>query len=139
MVAVNRIDVRIMTGDEPGAGSDGKYYFGIGGREFRLDIPGSHDFQRSMDQIFTLGEGTNISDAGFNDPRAMQMQTENLPRYPKYIRFEPANVNDNWHLYNISATVNPGPGQVVFSALGGTPKIWLGDKMSKVFYFGMPT
>jgi hypothetical protein len=137
MSSINRIDVRIKTGDREGAGSSGAFYFGIGGREFRLDIPGSNDFERNMDQIFTLGEASNVGNAPHNDPHTpFQLATDNLNSYPKYIRFEPEDSNDNWDLESITVTVNPGPGQVVFSGLVGGAHLWLGCRSTKIFYFG---
>jgi hypothetical protein len=137
MANISRIDIRIKTGNRTGAGSSGTFYVGIGGREFRLNIPGTNDFEQNMDQIFTLGEASNLENASHNDPRSpVQLITENLNKYPKYIRFEPENSSDNWNLEFISVTVNPGTGQTVFSGLGGNANLWLGARNTKIFYFG---
>lgn len=137
MSIINRIDVRIRTGSREGAGSSGAFYFGIGGREFRLDIPGTNDFEQGMDQIFRLGTSSNIGNPTHNNPSSpFPLVTENLSKYPKYIRFEPDGDNDNWNLEEIIATVNPGPQQIVFSGLGGGAHLWLGARNTKVFYFG---
>jgi hypothetical protein len=137
MANINRIDLRIKTGNRPGAGSDGKFYLGVGGREFRIDIPGTDDFEQNKDQLFTLGAASNVGNPVDNDPRSpFQMLTENLSRFPKYMRFEPVNEGDNWNLEEVTMTVNPGPSQIVFAGLGGGAHLWLGDRNTKFFYFG---
>lgn len=137
MANIKRIDARIKTGNREGAGSSGRFYLGIGGREFRLDIPGTNDFEQNMDQIFTLGEASNVGNPSHNDPRSpLQLITENLNKYPKYIRFEPESENDNWNLEEITITVNPGVGQVVFSGLSGDAHLWFGARNNRTFYFG---
>jgi hypothetical protein len=138
MANINQIDLRIRTGDRPGAGSDARFYFGIGGREFRLNIPGTDDFKADSDQTFILGTSSNIENPTRNNPSTpFQLVTENLDRYPKYIRFEPENDNDEWNLESITVTVNPGTGEVVFSGLRGPgANLWLGARSTKVFYFG---
>jgi hypothetical protein len=137
MANINRIDARIKTGNRTGAGSNGTFYLGVGGREFRLNITGTNDFEQRMDQIFTLGAETNVENPIHNNPVSpFQIVTENLNRYPKYLRFEPENATDDWNLEEIVLTVNPGPGQIVFSGLGGGANLWLGARNSKVFYFG---
>jgi hypothetical protein len=137
MANINRIDARIKTGKRSGAGSDGTFYLGVAGREFRLNIPGTDDFEEGKDQIFTLGAGSNVENATHNDPVSpFQIATENLNRYPKYLRFEPASATDNWNLEEIVLTVNPGPGQIVFSGLGAGANLWLGARNTKLFYFG---
>jgi hypothetical protein len=140
---IRRIDVRIKTARGGSPGSDGRFYISIGGREFRLNIPGTDDFEDGMDQIFTLGEGSNVGNAEYNDPRDNpRLFMEDLKKYPKYIRFEPENDSDDWHLGGINVTINPGDGQWVYSALNGSIddgnqfNVWLGARNTKIFYFG---
>jgi hypothetical protein len=46
MVKVDTIFVRLKTGDEDGAGTDGDVYLGIRGTEFQIDKSDRNDFQR---------------------------------------------------------------------------------------------
>ena len=56
MVEINQIIVKIKTSNEVAAGTNGKIYLGIGGREFRLDKPGNQ-FERNNLDVFTIGVG----------------------------------------------------------------------------------
>ena len=139
MASINQISARIKTGNRgETAGTNGRIYLGIGGREFNLNLLGGSDFEAGMDQTFVLGEGANSGPApADNDPRSPhQLVTENLDKYPIYVRFEPRTEDDRWDLDEISVTVNPGSAQIGFSALGSGSHIWFGNKSTKIFYFG---
>jgi hypothetical protein len=126
MAAVTRIDVRVKTGNRPNAGTDGDIYLNIGGREFYLDST-DDDFEINADRTYTLGAGANINFAGRNDPSSpYQLHTENLDHFPINLRFMPKDRDDNWNLESVTATVNPGPGQVQYQALGGSDNLLLG-------------
>ena len=56
---VDRIVVKIQTGNKSAAGTNGKVYLGIGGREFRLNKSGDQ-FKRNKEDEFILGVGANI-------------------------------------------------------------------------------
>ena len=92
MPAITRMDVRIVTGNRAGAGTDGEVYAGICGREFYLDSA-VDDFEQGSDRTYTLGLGANINYAGYNHPRSPQLDTVDLDDFPKYIRFEPTGSN----------------------------------------------
>ena len=126
MAAITRIDVRLITGNRSGAGTDGDIYIRIGGREFYLDSA-IDDFEQGSDRTYTFGVGANVNFAATNDPRSpYQLLTERLDRFPVNLRFAPQNRDDNWNLESVTVTVNPGPGQVQYQALGGSDNLWLG-------------
>lgn len=135
MSAITRIDVRVVTGNQSGAGTDGEVYVGICGREFYLDSA-VDDFEQGSDRTYTLGVGANINYAGYNDPRSPQLYTENLDRFPTYIRLEPTGSNPEWNLEEVTVTVNRGAGEVVCSAvaLRDRSNLWLGQKYGKFCY-----
>ena len=128
MSIITKIDVKIITGDRPGAEAAGRVYLGIGGREFCLST-GANDFARNSRQIFTLGEEANINNAADNDPRAPYvLHTEELSHFPVYIRFAPADPNDQWNLEAVEVHVNPArvAGERDYDALHGAEHLWLG-------------
>ena len=132
MTTITRIDVRIKTGNRSRAGTDGDVYLRIGGREFYIDSE-ADDFEEGSDRVYTLGEGANVQSAQLNDPRSpYQLRTENLDRFPVHIRFAPgdpeglAQQDDAWDLESVTVTVNPGPAQVQYQALGGLDHLTLG-------------
>lgn len=128
MANITRIDVELKTGNRSGAGTDGDIYLGIGGREFYLDSQGDFDdFRPDTDKTYTFGAGANVKFADKNDPRSpAQLLTERLDRFPVYVRFNPENRDDNWNLESITATINPGPNQIRYQALGGSDNLWMG-------------
>ncbi len=126
MPAITRIDVVLKTGARSGAGTDGDVYIGIGGREFYVDSA-INDFEQGITTPYAFGTGANVNFAANNNPASpYQLLTENLERFPVYVRFEPDDRNDNWNLESVTVTVNPGPGQVQYQALGGSNHLWLG-------------
>lgn len=130
MTTITRIDAQLKTGSRVGAGTDGDVYLGIGGREFFIDSA-VDDFEAGADRVYTFGAGSNVSQAFRNDPRSpYQLLTENLGRFPVYVRFVPGAVQgpgreDDWNLESITVTVNPGAGQFQFQALGGSDHLIL--------------
>ncbi len=136
MATINRIDLLIQTGNLQGAGTDGYVYFGIGGREFRVDQRGEDDLEANKpEQIFTFSANGNMVNQPLNNPAAdYVLKTEDLGKFPKYIRFEPANTNDNWNIAEIKVVVNPGVSQIEYNALGGSNHVWLGARNGKIVY-----
>ena len=117
---ITTLFVRIVTGTIHGAGTDGDVYVGIGGREFSIDSE-KDDFELGQDRTYILGEipavlPTNIDIVPvrydcLNDPRnPYKLKTENLYKYPVYVRFEPEDRHDIWQLEYISVFVNPTSG-----------------------------
>lgn len=112
--------MQIVTATVHGSGTDGDVYVGIGGREFSIDSE-KEDFELGQDRTYILGEKpavlpTNIdivpvTYASLNDPRILyKLKTENLYKYPVYVRFEPEDRNDIWGLEYVSVSVNPTSG-----------------------------
>jgi len=136
MSIITKIDVKIITGDRPGAETAGRVYLGIGGREFCLST-GPNDFIRNSRQIFTLGEEANINNAADNDPRSPYvLHTEELSHFPVYIRFAPTDPNDQWNLEAVEVHVNPArvAGERDYDALHGAEHLWLGPSSGLYCY-----
>ncbi|WP_207957816.1 hypothetical protein [Streptomyces sp. YIM 98790] len=130
MAAITTVTVRIHTADVRGAETEGRVYLGLAGREFRLRKSAS-GFARGAQETFTLGEGADVFDAGFNDPRSPALDTADLDRFPAYLRLDPTGSGPAWCLEHARVTVNPGSGSAqVFEspALDGEGedrRIWL--------------
>jgi hypothetical protein len=133
MTAIKRIDVRLVTASGAGGGTDGDVFIGVDGREFYIDSA-QNDFEQGADDTYTLGEGANVLNAPQNDPRNPQLDTNDLSKFPVYLRFEPLGSAPDWHLERVDVTVNPGTSEIKFSALSGGPDLWLGQKMGKFCY-----
>ena len=133
MANISRIDVRLKTGSSGGAGTDGDVYIGVAGREFHIDSA-YNDFERNSDRTYTLGRGANVKNAAFNNPRDPQLDTADLSIFPEYLRFEPRGSGPNWNLEYVRITVNPGPSQISYRSLLGSPDLWLGQKYGKIVY-----
>ena len=148
MANVNQISVLIKTGAQGmAAGTHGDAYLGIGCKEFYLTEFRDKDFQPGLAQTIVLsglaqaivsGKETNIG-ASLDDNDSCspyQIVTENLPKCPLYIRFEPGSRYDYWDLDEIRVTVNPGSEQIVFFALGEKSYLWSGVRGPKIMYLG---
>lgn len=97
MAPINRIEVNLATADEPHADTRSLVYLGIAGREFGLSSDRG-DFQRGRTDRFVLGEGANVTDAAYKDPRNPQLDTNDLERFPTYIRMSPSGAEPGWLL-----------------------------------------
>jgi hypothetical protein len=135
MSNINRIDVRLITSTKTNAGTDGRVYIGVAGREFYINSSGD-DFEKGADHTYVLGKGSNIKYDSGNDPQKPQLVTGDLNKYPVYLRFEPLGENPDWNLEYVIVTVNPGENQIRFEnkRLSGSPDIWLGQKKGKYVY-----
>jgi len=134
MSLIKRIDVRIVTGNRPTAEAEGLIYLGIAGREFRLNSPALDNFKRGGDRVYTLGEGANVVNEQYNDPRDPQLESDDLKKFPKYVRYEPKSEDDEWNIEQIVVTVNPEADRMIFSSLVGGRHIWLGQKAGLICY-----
>jgi hypothetical protein len=148
MVDITTLFVRTVTATKPGSGTDGDVFVGICGREFFIDSE-KDDFERGQDRTLLLGEKpallpTNIDivpvrNDWLNDPRNLyKLKTENLYKYPVYVRFEPEDRDDLWVLEYVSVFVNPTSGVEPFfnyEALGDRGDfLALGQVMGKYCY-----
>lgn len=127
MAVIESINLRIVTGNVSGAGTDGAVYLGICGREFRIDSSGD-DFKRGAIDIFRLGSNSNIKNEERNDPRNPKLRTEDLDKFPVYIRLEPKGDAPDWNLKFVGVQAG-----FEFGA-NFTRGLWLGRRFGKVCY-----
>ncbi|WP_333745060.1 hypothetical protein [Streptomyces ardesiacus] len=106
MAAITKIEAYFYTADVNGAGTDGLVYLGIAGREFLLAADGG-GFKRGAKFSYILGKDANVLNPDYNDPRKPALDTDDLDRYPVYIRLEPEGDNPAWCLERITVTANP--------------------------------
>ncbi len=129
MPSVNSIHLHIQTGGQSGAGTDGDVYLGLCGREFSIDST-RDDFERGAGREYILGEGANIRNADVNDPRRRRLFTENVAKFPVYIRFQPQSRSDNWQVQRADVRFNGSLhidwDTVGFVANNPAEGIWLG-------------
>ena len=136
MANITRIDLEIKTGNRTGAGTDGFVYLGIGGREFRVDRPNINDLEKNTTEIFVFSPNGTVVNPTLNDPTSpYKLKTEDLDKFPRYIRFRGAGDDDNWNIEQLKVTVNPGASEKVYEALGGSNNVWLGARNGEFFYF----
>jgi hypothetical protein len=152
MVLVKTIYLRLRTKSIEGAGTDGNIYLGIGGREFSVDSANEDfdDFEAGSIRTYIFGEmpmPTNLPGLQwdtarypeYNDPREpYPLETDDLDKFPVYIRFEPDDDDDDWCLEAVSARVNPltETTQVKrYHALQGQEQfLWLGHARGKFLF-----
>jgi hypothetical protein len=139
MPSVTRIQCDFWTGQKPGHSTDGWIFLGIGGREFLLDTSGD-DFQGGH-ETFNLGVHSNVLNGGSNDPRVGKPLTlENIHEFPRYIRFEGNDKNDNWNLDRAAVAIfteGNDSDQSTPAAFCTTPEMsgfWLGRRTGNIVY-----
>jgi hypothetical protein len=139
MAAITRIAARVRTGNRNNAGTNGHVYLGIGGREFYLDSS-EEDFRPNDNPTYVLGDampgGTPVRNAARNDPRVdYVLVSENLDKFPVYIRFDPAGGSPDWNLESVAVTVySQATTLAIYTILGGSNNLWLGTKIGKYCY-----
>jgi hypothetical protein len=130
---ITKLDVTIRTADVVGAGTNGRVYLGIGGREFRLDKVGNQ-FDKGDVDTFTIGNGSNIENPHDvnninNSSNSYELTTYHLNNFPRYIRFEPQDNDDNWNIELVELKITDSENTVyVFRALEGSGNVWLGNR-----------
>ncbi len=72
MSDIQKIEVRIVTGNRRNAGTDQQVFLVVGQHEFELDSS-ANDFERGSDRTYTLGEGANVSHASANGLRKLTL------------------------------------------------------------------
>ena len=123
MTNLTRIDILIQTGSHSDAGTDGRIYLGLGGREFRCDSS-ADDFERGASRTYIFGDGANVSKRESNDPRNPQLIAEDLIGYPMYLRFEQGSAS-HWLLQRAMLHLN-GSSFQNFETRLGSAGLWLG-------------
>jgi hypothetical protein len=130
MAKIRSISARIVTSNQPGAGTDSYIYLGIGGREFSCDSSDStNDFEQGLDQTFVFGDKATVDEAEYNDPRMPQLTTDDLD-YPVYVRMEESGAGPSWCVERVTVTVaDDEDKKTVFDnrSLSGAGRIWLGS------------
>lgn len=129
MPEVQSIHLNLQTGRMDGAGTDGNVYLGVCGREFYVDTT-SDDFERGSTRNYIFGDGANVINKPPNDPRSQRLLTENVVRFPVYIRFQPESGSDNWNLQRAVVTFNGDlfPQWDTASFVRSDNGIWLGTR-----------
>lgn len=146
MAQVTGILCQIITGNVSGAGTDGRVYLGLGGREFRLDSS-QDDYERSSWREYILGRAPlepdlpspqiRVTSPARNDPRqGFPLDTSRLMRTPVYIRFEPSGGSPDWNLRSAVVLVYTGEGQfvVAYMAPQTFDNLWMGEGFGKILY-----
>jgi len=146
MADIRQIALRIVTSDIRGAGTDDNIYFGIAGREFYVDSS-ADDFESGSDRIYLYGESSNIRPplGPFNHPQGPPLDTADVDAFPAYLRVESpiARVHESddidvgpfWAVKLITATVNPGAGEIVLSRSFSTEEgLGLGSNVGRYVY-----
>ncbi|MFD5181329.1 hypothetical protein ACFWMQ_01500 [Streptomyces sp. NPDC058372] len=141
MADIEEITVELVTGDQPGAGTDALVYLGLGGREFLLDNHGEDDFRRGEVNVFRLGRGSTVTHPSTNDPAVPRLTLDDLDRYPLYLRINAQVEEDDWLLENVWVTVRAdGPdlryGRYMLDGPGRGRSIWLGLRDGCVLHLG---
>lgn len=146
MAQVTGVLVQIITGNVNGAGTDGRVYLGLGGREFRLDS-NQDDYERNSWREYILARAPlepdlpppqiRVTNPGRNDPRVgLPVDTARLSRSPVYIRFEPAGDSPDWNLRSVVVLVYTGESQFVVAYMPPMTfdNLWMGDAFGKILY-----
>ena len=81
-----------------------------------------------------MGAGTNLKSGG--QVNEQNIDTQDIPNFPAYIRFEPKRGTDKWEVNELNMTVNPGPGQIRFIVPYTLPTdaLILGDDCGKYIF-----
>ncbi|MEU6157720.1 hypothetical protein [Streptomyces sp. NPDC047130] len=131
MADIESIEIEVITGDEPDAGTDALLYLGIGGREFLLDNYDEDDFRRGDRNVFRLGCGSTVTHPSTNDPTAPRLTLDDVERHPVYLRLNAQLEGDSWLLENVWVTVRADDRDVrydrsMLDGPGADRAIWLG-------------
>jgi hypothetical protein len=139
MEKIKLINVILKTANIKDAGTDGDVFLGIGGREFNLDNSYDDRKKGAKDdyQIGPLGQ-SKVNNPENNNTTSPQIQTEDIDKFPVYIRFEPHGSGPDWCLeYAKMWTVSVSPDQTekegrVYESK--PTKLWLGTKHGKFVF-----
>ncbi|WP_144083271.1 hypothetical protein [Rhizobium leguminosarum] len=145
MATVTGILCQMITGNVDGAGTDGRVYLGLGGREFRLDS-GADDYERGSWREYILGRGpvepnlpppqVRVNNPNRNDPRTgLRVDTSKLGHSPVYIRFENEGGSPDWNLKSAIVLVYTADGfAVAYLPPAGFDNLWMGHGYGKILY-----
>jgi len=144
MSRISGILCQIITGNVDGAGTDGRVYLGLGGREFRLDST-ADDYEKHSWREYILGAAPNephlaptqirVKNADRNDPRqGLPLDSDDLNRTPAYLRFEPQGASDDWDLAFAAVLVYGEQFITAYTLPADFHNLWLGQATGKVVY-----
>lgn len=140
MSDITRIEANVVTADEPEADTRSWVYLGIAGREFALSSS-RDDFQRGQSDRFVFGEGSNVEDAYYKDPRNPQLDTADLERFPVYLRMDPAGANPGWLLerawVEVHSESRPSREFDNYALSGRDQRIWLHQPYGLYLYLSI--
>jgi hypothetical protein len=148
MADIKTIYVTLWTKDIEDGETNGNVYAGIGGREFYIDSSEDYnDFERGDKRTYILGEMPNSvpSNSTHNirpeycDPRKPYLlKTENLGKFPVYIRFDEIKVGqDYWALEYAEINVNPNTDNITYNALAGNDYLWLTNLWGNIVFLSI--
>jgi hypothetical protein len=109
MATVLGVACAVFTGKLKNARTDGCVYLGLGGREFALDAPRpTDDFEFGSQFTYIFGAvqkakllattQTKVTHPWNDVATGFVLDSVELRDLPKYIRFEPEDGDDEWHL-----------------------------------------
>jgi hypothetical protein len=143
MAKVTGILCQVLTGNINNAGTDGRVYLGIGGREFRMDST-KDDYERGSLREYIMGQGPvqplpapqiQVNNPTENDPRVgLHLDTADFDDTPVYIRFEPEGDSPNWNLKFVAALVFIPQFAIAFLPPEDFDNLWFGDPFGKILY-----
>ncbi|CAL9676918.1 hypothetical protein [Streptomyces sp. enrichment culture] len=140
MSEITQIKAHVMTADVEHAATGAWIYLGVGGREFVLDLAGKSDFAQGADDTYVFGDGANVENAQYNDPRTPPLDTDDLQYFPVYLRFESSQSGAAWCLEWVLVTVNEGQrGERSYEhpslrTVNERHRIWLDNSYGKAVY-----
>jgi hypothetical protein len=139
MANIEKINIEVLTGDEPNAGTDALVYLGIGGREFLLDNYNKDDFRRGDRNYFRLGRDSTVTHPSENNPAAPRLTLDDVDRHPVYLRLNAQVESDDWLVDNVWVTVRADErdlryGRFALDGPGGDHSIWLGLRAGLVLH-----
>jgi hypothetical protein len=139
MPNITSLELNLQTARVDGAGTDGDVYLGFCGREFYVDSEDEDfdDFESGDIRTYIFGDGANVIQPDLNDPREPQLLSENIDRFPVYIRFEPEDRDDNWRLQRAVVTFNGNlfPMWDTAELIRGAGGIWIGTRAGLFVHF----
>ena len=135
---VQQIRVKITTGRDGGAGTDGNVYLGICGREFRCDTE-ADDFEQGSTREYIFGQMPgrfpNITSERYNHPSRPPLLPEEVDLYPAYIRLSQG--SSRWLLAAVEVFIDEETEPRFVDAMGNNP-LWMGDDCGCIYYLRKP-
>lgn len=133
MAFTNKIRVLIKTADVENAGTNGKVYIGVAGREYHLDTDPHDNFEQDSLDLFIIGMDSNLSreDYQITDEGITYMSS-----FPVYVRLEPSGGNADWavEFVAVESMGTQGWGHDMRNHDGDIAYSWLGREHGLYIY-----